>query len=136
VLNPHLRLLEVGAGSGHALLDLQAQFPFCQCYGVNYVGYPFPQAGSSSEDLLQTAKTFSVPVWCKSNGTPVLPNVTLIPSLADDNFSLGNFESRFFDAIISIHALNNKLPWEMSNTYIPKLVRLLAPGGTFGCSYR
>jgi SAM-dependent methyltransferase len=123
---PFAKVLELGSGSGRALIELQSKFGDSECYGTNYGGYKLPQARSQF-DLLSAVRTYNLTIFCR-NDEPILPKIILTPSIIEFNLT-SKFDQKLFDFIISVHALNNKLPWNMSHTYVPDILNLLAPAG-------
>ena len=142
---PDFRLMDIGAGSGRTLLELQAMYPHARLVGTNYAGWGrvaspgnskktvFVQAESST-DLYRVAIAAGIPLMCAAAATalvPVIPEIILLPSFDSQNFSLTNYVSpETFDWILSVHALNNKLEPDLCHVYMASVVHALAPGGT------
>ncbi len=59
------RILEIGCGNGHNLLDIQSMRPDALCVCANKKGYGKFQS-ETMEDLTVIAKHFNVTVWCRN----------------------------------------------------------------------
>ncbi len=122
-------VLEVGSGSGRALLDLKAEYPSIKAYGTNLRGNGFVQGKGSVEDFWTVANHFDIPVYCKQD-SPSLPIIIEAQPIHSANFSK-LFEPEMFDFIFSRQLLNQeKLTAEESYIFIPRLLPLLKVGSS------
>lgn len=121
--------LEIGCGSGKALLELAFRFgPTTQFVGTNRENHELPQLDSRPESLVEAALHFGAPVLC-IDSVPVLPTVLLTNDFETPGFDQP-LRGQTFDAIVSQYSLNNgRAQPEATHTAVPALLRLLAPGG-------
>ena len=121
-------VLEIGSGSGRALLDLKAKYPSIKAYGTNLKGYGRSQADGSADDLWNVANHFNVTVYCNHRDIPSFPVILETCPIQSENFTK-LFESGKFDFIFSRHTFNEgKLAAHESGIFIPRLLPFLKVG--------
>ena len=96
-------ILEIGCGSGRALLDLKAKHPLASVFGSNYRGYGYGQIDGSEDAMWAVAEAFKIPVRCDASGRPLFPTVLGLPKV---QHAMLPFPSGHFDLIFSRHSLN------------------------------
>jgi SAM-dependent methyltransferase len=127
---PNGDILEIGCGSGRALLDLKSKYPNIRAVGTNYRGYGFSQTNGSALHLWSVAKHFNISVVCSEDGAPAFPEIKEAEGIQHPNYT-SIFGLQQFDLIISRHALNQgKLSPDKSVFIVPRVVSLLKVGGT------
>ncbi len=139
----HGSVLEVGSGSGRALLDLKAKYPSIRAFGSNLKGYGFSQADGSEKSLWNVANHFNITVYCDHQDVPNFPVLFETGPIQSANFST-HFHPEKFDLIFSRHSFNQgKLTPNESYIIIPRILPLMkinSPamihmlGGTFHSS--
>ena len=98
-------VLEIGCGSGKALLELKAKYPRMQVYGTNLRGYGYSQTNGSIESFWSIALYFGIPVLCDVHGSPGFPIVQETEKIQSPKFA--DVLPRIgFDFIFSRHSLN------------------------------
>ncbi len=121
-------VLEVGCGSGRALVELKSRYPKMNIIGSNLRGYGFAQINGSLEELWAIADHFHLVVYC-SRDKPIFPQIIETDKIQSQLF-LASIANRRFDFIFSRHALNQgKLLSNESAISIPRLLPLLKRGG-------
>jgi hypothetical protein len=121
-------VLEVGCGSGRALLDLKAEYPSIKAYGTNLKGYGFAQGNGSPAAFWSVANHFDTPVYCDQHGSPSFPVILETHPIQSPKFTT-LFQPETFDFIFSRHSLNQgKLAANESHIFIPRLLPLLKVG--------
>ena len=121
-------VLEIGCGSGKALLELKAKYPRMQVYGTNLRGYGYSQTNGSIESFWSIALYFGIPVLCDVHGSPGFPIVQETEKIQSPKFA--DVLPRIgFDFIFSRHSLNEgKLQSFESPLAITQLLPLLKEG--------
>ena len=118
-------VLEIGSGSGRALLDLKGAYPTISVYGTNLRGYGFQQSNGSADALWDVADYFDIPVNCDQNGAPNFPVLLETYPIQSEEFTT-LFEPGTFDFIFSRHSLNQgKLLTNESHIFIHRLLPFL-----------
>ena len=121
-------VLEIGSGSGRALLDLKGLYPNIKAYGTNLRGYGFAQGNGSASALWNVAQYFDIKVNCDRTGAPNFPVIIETHPIQSHEFS-AIFEPETFDFIFSRHSLNQgKLAANESHIFIPRLLPFLKVG--------
>jgi SAM-dependent methyltransferase len=122
-------VLEIGCGSGRALLDLKSKHPQLNAAGTNYKGYGDSQTNGSEIHLWSVAKHFNISVACTADGIPAFPVIHETVGIQHPNYS-SILDGQKFDLIISRHALNQgKLAADQSVFIVPRIIPLLKVGG-------
>eukprot|EP00457_Paulinella_chromatophora_P009440 gb/GEZN01009507.1/.p1 GENE.gb/GEZN01009507.1/~~gb/GEZN01009507.1/.p1 ORF type:complete len:310 (+),score=7.80 gb/GEZN01009507.1/:80-1009(+) len=123
-LPPDFSALEIGTGSGHTLMDIQAKYPHARLVGTNYARNDwYGIQASNSNDLLATARYFNISVWCRAPNEPVLPKIVEIQGVETAEYVKKlNYER--FRLIFSLHALN-KPETEVMHEVIYNIISLM-----------
>jgi SAM-dependent methyltransferase len=117
------RILELGAGEGHVLMQLKARYPWADVVGVNKFNWLKTVGGAQNsanpEVLLRAARAFGI------------TNLTArtVPRIVDH--TLPNplpFEPASFDVVLSQHTLNHMLAGRRV-AVLQDVQRVLAEGG-------
>jgi SAM-dependent methyltransferase len=121
-------VLEIGSGSGRALLDLKAMYPSIKAYGTNAKGCGLSQVDGSAEAYWHVARHFNVTVYCDHRDIPIFPIILETYPIQSENFTK-LFESERFDFIFSRHSFNQgKLAAKEAGIVIPRLLPFLKVG--------
>jgi hypothetical protein len=127
-----MRLLDIGTGSGHALVDIQSRFPDSYLVGTNDLRYEAGKAevtqALSDADLLASAAAFNVPVHCDCFGRPILPRLAFLDIMSPHFRGGGLFSNRSFHFVTSLLALNGPSK-TLEHHYLPRVIGLLALEG-------
>ena len=124
-LNETAKILEIGTGSGRALLEIKAMYPKMEVFGTNLKGYGFAQTNGSEQSFWAIGSHYQIPIYCDSNQVPLFPTVKETHPIQSPNYT-ADFENITFDFIFSRHALNQgKLAPHESHLIIPRILPLL-----------
>jgi len=127
-------ILEIGCGSGRALLETQLHLPLATTTCLNKKNYKLNHSEAiiqveEREDFVRTAKNFGIDVLCSNAGIdrPMLPAVVMTEGI---EYGVLPFQDQSFDLIYSVYSLGiGKIPSKSSNKLGPRITRLLKPGG-------
>ena len=120
-------VLEIGTGAGRALLDLKALYPFANAFGTNHYRDGYSQIEGSIESMWNVSEHFNIPVHCNHSGSPLFPTLLNLGKIQHEWLPL---PPESFDLIFSRHSLNDgKLEPSESHCFVPRLHKLLRPGG-------
>jgi hypothetical protein len=96
------QILEIGCGTGHALVELHALLPNAKLTGTNKKGYQHGQSNNQME-LVAYAKHYKVPIKCNSASKPSIPKLVLTDGIQNKPL---DFSFNCMDLVLSHHALN------------------------------
>lgn len=120
------QILEIGCGSGHALLDLQWRYPTANITGVNKRGYGITQLNATTE-LIDMSIFYNVSLICDVFDVPILPHLVLFDGVGKNQMP---FPNQSFDMIISQNSLDTgKLQSHESVYIISRVARILKDDG-------
>jgi SAM-dependent methyltransferase len=119
-------VLEIGAGSGRAILELQSLFPELHVFGSNLAAYGHSQA-ESTDELMLVAAHFGIRLPCNKTSVTV-PKIHVTVPLQHPDFPRKLLPA--YDFVFSRHALNQgKLKPHESCLVVPRVLSLLKPSG-------
>lgn len=123
-----ITVLEIGAGSARAILELNARNPLLQVYGTNKAGYGNGQV-ESVQDMWNSVRNFNVDIQCDKSGKPAWPEIFLFTEgIQTKNLPVG---AGTLDFIISRMSLGRPKiqPYE-SHLVVPRVLYALKAGGS------